>query len=145
MPTRLEIITEARSWEGTMWQHQKSLKGVATDCIGFVKGVYENTYEAKINKVPTYSATWHLFKAQEVLYEAVKSYCPIEKSPENRLPGDILLFAFGKGPAHHAGILTSDTTFIHAYADFKKVVEVPLDSFWLAHLKYVFEYPEVTN
>ena len=33
------IIAEARSWLGTPWHHQASLKGVGCDCIGFVRGV----------------------------------------------------------------------------------------------------------
>jgi len=34
------IVSEAREWLGTPWQHQASLKGVACDCVGLVRGVY---------------------------------------------------------------------------------------------------------
>ena len=34
------IVAEAREWIGTAWQHQASLKGVACDCVGLVRGVY---------------------------------------------------------------------------------------------------------
>lgn len=37
--TRFDIVAEARTWVGTKWQHQASLKGVATDCVGLVGGV----------------------------------------------------------------------------------------------------------
>lgn len=33
------MVTEAKTWQGTPWSHQASLKGVGTDCIGFVGGV----------------------------------------------------------------------------------------------------------
>ncbi len=37
--TRQQVVDEARSWDGTKWQHQGRLKGVACDCIGLVVGV----------------------------------------------------------------------------------------------------------
>jgi hypothetical protein len=39
MFTRDAVIAEARSWLGTPWHHQASLKGVGCDCIGFIRGV----------------------------------------------------------------------------------------------------------
>jgi len=39
MITREGIVAEARTWIGTKWQHQTSLKGVATDCVGLVGGI----------------------------------------------------------------------------------------------------------
>ncbi len=37
--TRDDIIAEARSWIGTPYRHQASLKGVGCDCLGLVRGV----------------------------------------------------------------------------------------------------------
>ena len=34
-----EIVAEARSWLGTPWHYQASVKGVGTDCTGVVRGV----------------------------------------------------------------------------------------------------------
>lgn len=39
MTTRAEIVAEARTWLGTRYRHQARVKGVATDCIGFLGGV----------------------------------------------------------------------------------------------------------
>lgn len=42
MTTRADVVAEARTWLGTPWQHQQSLKGVATDCLGLISGVALN-------------------------------------------------------------------------------------------------------
>jgi hypothetical protein len=34
------IIAAARSWLGTPYAHQASLKGVGCDCLGLVRGVW---------------------------------------------------------------------------------------------------------
>lgn len=42
MPTREDIVAEARSWLGTPYLHQARLKGVGVDCAGLVIGVCKN-------------------------------------------------------------------------------------------------------
>ena len=34
-----QIVTEAIEWLGTPWFHGQSLKGIGTDCVGFIAGV----------------------------------------------------------------------------------------------------------
>ena len=34
-----DIIQTARGWIWTRWQHQASVRGVGTDCIGLIAGV----------------------------------------------------------------------------------------------------------
>src|SRR3569833_631271 len=41
--TRTAIVTEARSWIGTRYRHQGSMKGVGCDCLGLVRGVWRNS------------------------------------------------------------------------------------------------------
>ena len=36
--SRMDAIAEARSWLGTSFHHQASVKGVGCDCIGLIKG-----------------------------------------------------------------------------------------------------------
>ena len=38
--TRQAIVSEARGWIGTPYQHQASLIDVGTDCLGLVRGVW---------------------------------------------------------------------------------------------------------
>ena len=36
---RREIVLEAKSWRGTPYRHQQSLKGSGVDCVGLILGV----------------------------------------------------------------------------------------------------------
>lgn len=144
MITRQAIINEARTWIGTKWQHQASLKGVACDCVGLLRGTLGNLTGEKYIENVDYSATWHLFKKEEQLYNNMAMYTK-EIPKEEMLPGDLILFGFGKGPAHHCGILATPTTFIHSWADIGKVVETRLDDFWTKHIRKVMRHPEVID
>jgi cell wall-associated NlpC family hydrolase len=42
MPTREEIVAEARSWIGTPYLHQARVKGVGVDCAGLLIGCCKN-------------------------------------------------------------------------------------------------------
>ena len=41
MITTQALIEEAKTWEGTKFQHQARLKGVAVDCVGLISGMVE--------------------------------------------------------------------------------------------------------
>ena len=38
--TPAAIVAEARSWIGTPYRHQTSVKGIGCDCLGLVRGVW---------------------------------------------------------------------------------------------------------
>jgi NlpC/P60 family putative phage cell wall peptidase len=50
--TRTTIVAEARSWIGTPYRHQASLKGVGCDCLGLVRGVWRAVLGAEPEAVP---------------------------------------------------------------------------------------------
>ena len=52
------VVAEARSWIGTPYQHQASLKGVGCDCLGLVRGVWRALYGEEPEHVPAYSRDW---------------------------------------------------------------------------------------
>ena len=137
-----DIVKEALSWCGTRWQHQTCCKGVATDCVGLAKGIYINLTSKQIEAPSNYSATWHLFKSDEVMYQEAMRYC-MDVGIDNMQEGDLFLFAFGKGPAHHVGIYIGEGNFVHAWADIGKVSISSLDGFWEKHLRYVLRFKEV--
>jgi NlpC/P60 family putative phage cell wall peptidase len=138
------IVTEARSWIGTKWQHQASLKGVACDCVGLVRGVYTAVTGLTPDVPLNYPATWHLFKAEERLYNECTKYLE-EIAPNDALPGDVLLFGFGKGPACHVGIMTGDDSVIHSWMDVGQVTETRLSGYWEEKTKFAFRYPGVDD
>jgi NlpC/P60 family putative phage cell wall peptidase len=142
---REDIIAEAREWIGTKWQHQASLKGVACDCAGLVRGVYSELTGKSFDTTVNYPATWHLFKSEPWLYNECKKYAaeiPIEEAGG----GDVLLFSFrDRFPAHHIAILTKEGTIIHSYMDAGKVVEVGYVEPWKKFTRNAFRYPGVAD
>ena len=64
------IIAEARSWIGTPYRHQASLKGVGCDCLGLVRGVWRTLYGEEPERMPAYSRDWAEASLRETLAEA---------------------------------------------------------------------------
>jgi NlpC/P60 family putative phage cell wall peptidase len=52
------IVAEARSWIGTPYHHQASLKGVGCDCIGLVRGIWRAAIGPEPEAMPAYSRDW---------------------------------------------------------------------------------------
>ena len=139
---RQDIIIEAKEWLGTKWQHQASLKQVACDCVGLVRGVYCELTGIDVDIDIDYPATWHLFKKEERLYAEAKRHM-VEIRKDEARPGDVLVFGFYDHPASHVGILTSPDAFIHSYQDIGQVIETRLDDAWKKRLRFAFSYPGV--
>jgi NlpC/P60 family putative phage cell wall peptidase len=64
------IVAEARSWIGTPYRHQASLKGVGCDCLGLVRGVWRALYGEEPERMPPYSRDWAEASLRETLAEA---------------------------------------------------------------------------
>ncbi len=144
MPSRDAIISAARSWVGTPYLHQASVKGVGADCLGVVRGVYRDLYGAEPEQTPPYTADWAEARGQETLRDAaMRHLTPIAKSA--RQPGDVLLFRMlPKNPAKHAAIQVTDHHMVHAYSG-HAVMEGILTDWWERRLVYVFRFPEGRN
>lgn len=56
--TRSAIVTEARTWIGTPYQHQASLKGVGCDCLGLVRGVWRELIGEEPERASPYAPGW---------------------------------------------------------------------------------------
>ena len=139
--SRDDIIAEARSWLGTPWHHQASVKGVGCDCIGFVRGVAER-FLGPIPMELDYAPTWHLYRAEPRMYLGFRKRCE-EIHPADALPGDILLFGVGKGPAHHCAYF-APRGLIHCYREAGRVVEHALSPEWQARVRHGFRWSEVS-
>ena len=137
------IIAAARSWLGTPYRHQASLKGVGCDCLGLVRGVWREVIGPEPQPLPPYSASWAESEAGEMLAEAGSRFL-VPRPGREFLPGDVLLFRWRAGyAAKHAGIATARDHMIHAQ-DGACVSEVPLERWWLRHLAFVFHFPGVS-
>jgi NlpC/P60 family putative phage cell wall peptidase len=150
------IIAIARSWIGTPYVHQASLKGVGCDCLGLLRGIWRELHGEEPEEIPPYSLDWAEATGAETLYMALERHCR-EISPRLRgecgeaargagldalQPGDIALFRMlPRGPAKHCGIVGSAAegrfTLIHSRQN-KRVSEEPFSAFWRGKLAFVF-------
>jgi NlpC/P60 family putative phage cell wall peptidase len=136
------VVAEARSWIGTPYQHQASLKGVGCDCLGLVRGVWRATIGAEPEPVPPYAPDWAEAASGEPLAEAaLRHLVAIDRGAFGA--GDILLFRWRAGAAaKHAAIVTAPDRMVHAH-DGAAVAEVAIAPWWRRRLACAFRFPGV--
>ena len=148
------LVAEARTWLGTPYRHQASLKGVGCDCLGLVRGVWRGVLGPEPEAAPPYAASWaeSAPAGSDPLAEAAGRHLipvviPVAGFPAALVPepGDVLLFAFRRHlPARHCAIATGAGTMIHAH-DGAVVAEVAITPWWRRHLAHVFRFPGIAN
>lgn len=138
------VVDLARAWIGTPYQHQASVKGVACDCLGLIRGIWRERRGAEPETPPPYTADWGEGGGQEVLMDAALRHLLSARRDEEPLPGDVLLFRMRAGAvAKHLGILScgGDTPrFIHAYNG-HGVIDSPLTAPWQSRIAARFRFP----
>ena len=92
MLTNDKALEIARSWIGTPYRHQCSLKGEGTDCLGLLRGVYRELYSTGDPKeMPNYSMSWNEHLSTDPLIEATREF--LDEFPlKAHIPGKVLLF-----------------------------------------------------
>lgn len=143
MPDRPAILTEARRWIGTPYHHRASLRGVGTDCLGLVRGVWRALYGSEPEPLPDYTRDWAEATGAETLLEAATRHLIPTEAPR---PADIVLFRLRPtGPARHIGILGETAselpTLIHALSP-HHVTESPLTPQWRKRMAGAFAFPD---
>lgn len=125
--TREDVIIEARSWVGTPFHWQASVKGRGCDCKGLVQGIARELGLAEASNEFARMSSYGLNVDADLLRKGLAAtfvpVCPPE-------PGDILLLKISGKPQHLA-ILMPENRMIHTYCRGPmKVVETPLGSIW---------------
>jgi NlpC/P60 family putative phage cell wall peptidase len=134
------VIAVARSWLGTPYHDQASLKGVGCDCLGLARGVWREVVGPEPFPIPPYSRDWGETGPREVLAEGARRMMP-EVSPEEVASGALLLFRMRpRAIAKHVGIMAGSTSFIHAYERLG-VIEEPLTPVWRRRIAFAFLFP----
>ncbi len=142
--TRTAIVDEARSWIGTPYRHQASLKHVGCDCLGLVRGVWRATMGTEPERTPPYAAGWAEAASGEPLAEAAARHLvPVDR--DAFCASDVLLFRWRKHlPAKHMAIVTAPDLMVHAH-DGACVAEVAIAPWWRRRLAYAFRFPGVVD
>jgi NlpC/P60 family putative phage cell wall peptidase len=138
-------ITEiARSWIGTPYLHQASLKQAGADCLGLIRGVWREAIADEPEEIPAYTQDWSEPAMREDLLAAARRWL-VETPLATESPGDVLLFRMRENAvAKHLGIVTETgptASFIHAYSG-HGVVETRLTDPWRRKIVARFQFPK---
>lgn len=136
-----KIVTCARSWLGTPYHDQASLKGVGADCLGLARGIWREVVGPEPRDVPAYTRDWGETVRREVLIEGAAPWMiPIDKVDAGA--GSVVIFRMVREViAKHIGILTGEGTFIHAYSG-DAVREEPLTTAWSRRIAFACNFPK---
>ncbi|MFC3086691.1 NlpC/P60 family protein [Tabrizicola soli] len=133
------VIAVARSWLGTPYHDQASLRGVGCDCLGLARGVWREVVGPEPFPIPPYSRDWGETGPREVLADGARRMMPEVSVPSG--PGSLILFRLiPRAIAKHVGILTGPDTFLHAYERLG-VIEEPLTPAWRRRIAFAFLFP----
>ncbi len=147
------IVKITRSWLGTPYRHQASLKGVGCDCLGLVRGVFAEACGRPAEEPPPYSRDWAEASGRETMIEGAARHLT-RIAPDDAQAGDLLIFRLRPGAmAKHCGILT-ETPFvapgahragsakmIHA-VEGAPVCEVHITQWWRRRIAAAFRFPQ---
>lgn len=116
---REAVVAEALTWLGTPYHHHARVKGGGADCGLSLAAIYEAAGVMPAVDPGDYTNDWHLHNDGEKYLELVeKNARRIEGPP---LPGDIVLFKYGRCISHGAVVIVWPT-ILHAYAIVGEVV-----------------------
>lgn len=108
----MAVCAEALSWLGTPYHHHQRVKGLGVDCVHFLCAVYEAAGVAPPTDPGHYPQFWHLHQSEEVYADRLDTQFERTSNP---LPGDVVLFKFGRTHSH-SGIVLPDGWVVHALA-----------------------------
>lgn len=122
------VVSAARRWIGTPFVHGACARGMGTDCLGLVRGLWAEMTGGAAHAAP-YPREWPATLGPGALDAALRARLA-ETEPR---PGTVALLRVRSGGAGvHCGVLAERAgaaTLIHAY-DRAGVVESPLGEAW---------------
>ena len=138
------VVAVARSWLGTPYHDQASLRGVGCDCLGLARGVWREVVGDEPFPIPHYSRDWGEMGPREVLADGARRMMPGIALVDTG-PGALILFRMApRTIAKHVGILTTADSFIHAYERLGVIEEV-LTPIWRRRIAFAFLFPRSSS
>ncbi len=111
---RAAVVAETESWVGTPYVPGADIKGAGVDCGMLLIKVFQNTGHMDQSFDPRpYPIQWHFHQAGERYLGIVQRFAHELPPGSVALPGDIILFKFGKCFSHGA-IVTEWPSLVHA-------------------------------
>ncbi|MEM7683320.1 MAG: NlpC/P60 family protein [Pseudomonadota bacterium] len=143
---RAEIVHIARSWIGTPYIHQASVRKIGTDCLGLVRGIWRSVIGPEPEVLRAYSPDWAEASGREDLLTGLRRHM-LELPSQVAQPGDVVIFRMlARGPAKHLAVLSSDASefdaaaMIHAYSG-HAVCETVMGPAWARRAISSFRFP----
>ncbi len=161
MTIKNNIVSEARSWKGTLYHHQGRIKATLNDkggcdCIGLLVGVVrdlgiKSSFTDRLgNNIPLYEFDRIDYGREPdgiMIKKSLSKYLQ-EIKIEEITAGNILLFKFNNNP-QHIGIISdyndNNLGIIHCYAQARKVVEHRLDDLWRSRIVAAYRINNIEN
>ena len=135
------IVNEARTWIGTPFHHQASLKGVGSGCLGVIRGVWWHLFGSDPQEIPPYTQAWDEIAKADAMLGSFAHHLILVDSSAPQL-GDIIVFRMRPNTiAKHCAILTAPNSFVHSY-DPVGVVESNLTASWQRRIVARFRFPQ---
>ena len=136
-----DVVEIARSWIGTPYHHQASVKGVGCDCVGLVRGVWRELIGPEPEAAPSYSRDWGDANGEETLLAYFRRHL-IERPLAEAGAGHVVTLRWKpRLVAKHCMILTGAETAIHAVNN-SPVAEIHLSDWWTCRFAAAFAFPE---
>jgi len=138
MPTREQIVAEARRWLDTPFIHQGRQMGIGVDCVGVLFGVAWALGLSDFD-YRSYHPRPNTDTMSVLLCEHLTPIHVLDARA-----GDVLHMHIGGRP-QHVGILTAHDTLLHAYQHVGRCVEHRLDDKWWARVRGAYQFPGVID
>jgi NlpC/P60 family putative phage cell wall peptidase len=137
------IVDEVETWRGTPYHHQAAKKGIGTDCLGLLRGVYANLHGNIPEAPPPYSPHWGEADDRELLLSAARRHLlPVVYDKWKK--GDVLIFRVKNAvSAKHCAIALDEKRMIHAIARYG-VISTGISE-WESKIAGVFSFPGVID
>lgn len=137
-------VAIARTWLGTPYRHNASVRGSGSDCLGLLRGVWKELYDQEPEVPPPYKPDWYDTRMDDLLLRKATQYLLPLRHPSYCQPGDVLVFRMKPGmAAKHCAIVTgiNPDTMVHALSG-KDVEEVPINHVYWKRCVAAFRFPE---